>query len=196
MVQYHEWRAGWWEQRVGGTFQDRPEYLEGANAYAYRQASIRRAMRDFCKRAWQFVPAWICLGSVPATDTDPAGDDHPNGIADPSVADANAHDSTISSIPELEPVLVANVSALPSAANASADADTSSINSLPSLETVAPSSECSHEGRHHQCSIAGHLHRENDSMELPSHRTMSRLTIVTLEEEAEGDAAVSSDEED
>ncbi|RDX40751.1 hypothetical protein OH76DRAFT_1459407 [Lentinus brumalis] len=54
VIQYHEWRAGWWEQRVGTTFQDRPDYLEGANAYAYRQASIRRAMRDFCKRAWQF----------------------------------------------------------------------------------------------------------------------------------------------
>ncbi len=47
-IVYHTWRAGAWHDAVDQVHKDRPDYLEGANAYARRQASIRVAMRDVC----------------------------------------------------------------------------------------------------------------------------------------------------
>ena len=54
--------------RVDAKFMDRPDYREGANAYALRQAAVRTSLRDFCKKTWQHVPQWICLGGVEADE--------------------------------------------------------------------------------------------------------------------------------
>ncbi len=60
--EYHRWRAAWWEHRVPVTQQQRADIVEGMRAYAHRQASIRRQMRDYCTKAWTHVRAWVCLG--------------------------------------------------------------------------------------------------------------------------------------
>ncbi|RPD55780.1 hypothetical protein L227DRAFT_588422 [Lentinus tigrinus ALCF2SS1-6] len=61
-VAYHTWQAGVWEATVGKVHPDRADYLEGANAYACCQASIRVAMRDFCAVTWRHVHQWVSLG--------------------------------------------------------------------------------------------------------------------------------------
>ncbi|RDX41714.1 hypothetical protein OH76DRAFT_1459063 [Lentinus brumalis] len=61
--EYHNWRASWWQEHVGRTFQQRAELTEGMRAYAHRQAAIRRRMSEYCKRAWAFVGAWPWAGT-------------------------------------------------------------------------------------------------------------------------------------
>ena len=64
VTEYHEWAARRWDGMVGRSFSDHDDYLEGADAYAYRQASLRRALRVRCLHAWRYVPRWLSLGSV------------------------------------------------------------------------------------------------------------------------------------
>ncbi|KAI1784423.1 hypothetical protein LXA43DRAFT_901675 [Ganoderma leucocontextum] len=52
-------RARWWEERIDHNFEDCPDYREGANAYAYRQAWLRRSMRDRCIYLWRSVKRWM-----------------------------------------------------------------------------------------------------------------------------------------
>lgn len=66
-IVYHEWAASWWNGRVDQVHLERPEYREGANAYARRQASLRQTLRDFCVKTWRDVPRWLCI-------TDPSED--------------------------------------------------------------------------------------------------------------------------
>ncbi|RPD55075.1 hypothetical protein L227DRAFT_615722 [Lentinus tigrinus ALCF2SS1-6] len=61
-IVYHTWRAEVWLATVDRVHQDRPDYLEGANAYARRQATIRTAMSDFCAVSWRHVQQWVGLG--------------------------------------------------------------------------------------------------------------------------------------
>ncbi|KAI0712134.1 hypothetical protein C8Q76DRAFT_693826 [Earliella scabrosa] len=67
-ITYHEWAAAQWPARVDTKFVERPDYREGANAYARRQAAVRTSLRDFCKRTWQHVPQWVCLGGADADE--------------------------------------------------------------------------------------------------------------------------------
>ncbi|KAI0739290.1 hypothetical protein C8Q80DRAFT_1222396 [Daedaleopsis nitida] len=50
ILAYHEWHSLWWEGQVGRNinFNDRPGYQEGADAYVFRQASIRTCSHHFC----------------------------------------------------------------------------------------------------------------------------------------------------
>ncbi|RDX43071.1 hypothetical protein OH76DRAFT_1458528 [Lentinus brumalis] len=68
-IVYHTWRAGMWHDVVNQVHEGRPDYLEGANAYARRQAAVRVAMRDFCAVTWRHVHQWVFLG-LDATEDD------------------------------------------------------------------------------------------------------------------------------
>ncbi|RPD56066.1 hypothetical protein L226DRAFT_546322 [Lentinus tigrinus ALCF2SS1-7] len=76
-IAYHAWRAAEWHAVVGKVHTDCPDYLEGANAYARRQATIRVAMRDFCAASWRHVPQWVRLGLEATTDDLDAMDGQP-----------------------------------------------------------------------------------------------------------------------
>ena len=80
MIAYHEWQSEWWKGQVGANFQTKEDYSEGANAYAYRQASIRRRMRDHCTHAWRYVKQWVCL-TLPLTSTTPSETDDANTVS-------------------------------------------------------------------------------------------------------------------
>ena len=60
---YHEWAAANWVSMIDCIFADQPDYREGANAYARRQASVRLSMRNFCEKSWRYVKEWVCLGT-------------------------------------------------------------------------------------------------------------------------------------
>ncbi|KAI0684985.1 hypothetical protein C8T65DRAFT_712842 [Cerioporus squamosus] len=55
---YHQWAATHWSSLVDQTFPDHPDYREGANAYALRQAAMRDSMRAFSEKSWCYVRAW------------------------------------------------------------------------------------------------------------------------------------------
>ena len=65
--EYFAWHARWWERHAAPCDQ-RPDFMEGVRAYALRQASIRRRMRDWCANAWRYVSAWVCLGQAISDD--------------------------------------------------------------------------------------------------------------------------------
>ncbi len=90
--EYHDWRAGWWEKQAVLTVQQRADLLEGMCAYAHRQASIRRQMRNYCQRAWSHVRAWVCLGQEVSDAIDPpAGEPSDSEAGDmPSLYTASA----------------------------------------------------------------------------------------------------------
>ena len=66
VVVFHKCKAEWWEDQLGRTFLERPQYLEGADAYAHRQAAIRRALCSYCLHSWRFVPSYVACGDVDA----------------------------------------------------------------------------------------------------------------------------------
>ncbi|KAI1796696.1 hypothetical protein LXA43DRAFT_1057566 [Ganoderma leucocontextum] len=84
VIAFHGWKAEWWEDYVGRNYQEQPEYLEGANAYAYRQAAIRKAMRDHCRHVWRlvFVDAAfeVTKASAPLCDGNNTVDDDKESI--------------------------------------------------------------------------------------------------------------------
>ena len=61
---YYIWWAQWRAAQAALPRSHDLELVEGAAAYAHRQASIRQRMHDFCERAWGCVRAWICLGHI------------------------------------------------------------------------------------------------------------------------------------
>ncbi|RPD56280.1 hypothetical protein L226DRAFT_469306, partial [Lentinus tigrinus ALCF2SS1-7] len=64
--EYLDWHSRWWQGHTALMFHQRAETVEGAHAYAYRQALIRNKMATYCERAWRYVRAWVCLGLVPS----------------------------------------------------------------------------------------------------------------------------------
>ncbi|PIL33149.1 hypothetical protein GSI_04599 [Ganoderma sinense ZZ0214-1] len=62
VIMFHMRKAEWWEDQPGRTFLEHPQYVEGANAYAYRQAAIRRAMASGCRRSWGFIASYVAPG--------------------------------------------------------------------------------------------------------------------------------------
>lgn len=71
-TEFHGWRAHWWLALVSESevFLDKPDYREGSDAYARRQASLRLSMRDQCMSTWKDVAAWIHLGEGEESDSD------------------------------------------------------------------------------------------------------------------------------
>lgn len=63
VLAYHEWHADWWELLAFAKTGLSPDKEEGSVAYAYRQASIRLALREECQRLWANVDAFVA-GSV------------------------------------------------------------------------------------------------------------------------------------
>jgi hypothetical protein len=58
------WEAGWWKEKARGRASSMtPEELEGAIAYAERQADIRLEMRDHFARLWRYAPRYVELGT-------------------------------------------------------------------------------------------------------------------------------------
>ncbi|RPD53249.1 hypothetical protein L226DRAFT_576495 [Lentinus tigrinus ALCF2SS1-7] len=88
-VAYYDWHATWWEAHAGPTHLSRPEAIEGVHAYACRQASIRRRMREFCRSAWSCVRAWVCLGQ---------GSSETFCLDEPLPADGSSADSDLPSL--------------------------------------------------------------------------------------------------
>ncbi|KAI1784325.1 hypothetical protein LXA43DRAFT_901839, partial [Ganoderma leucocontextum] len=67
-VASHEQRAYWWETQIGRNFADRPDYCEGADSYAYRQASIRHSMKDHCSNLWASIKDCLSTGPYDLDD--------------------------------------------------------------------------------------------------------------------------------
>lgn len=67
-IAYHGWARDRWYGQLDKRFDDRPDYREGANAYASRQAAIRASLRAFCVKTWEHVRVWVCLGSANEED--------------------------------------------------------------------------------------------------------------------------------
>ncbi|OSC96771.1 hypothetical protein PYCCODRAFT_1472340 [Trametes coccinea BRFM310] len=72
VIAYHEWAENKWTSFVNRRFPDQADYREGVDAYARRQAHVRRSMREYCANAWSDVPLWVCLGAVDEDDDLPA----------------------------------------------------------------------------------------------------------------------------
>ena len=73
-IAYHQQCAHWWELQVGRSFADRPDYLEGANSYALRQASIHHSMKEHCNGLWSSIMDCMSHGlhdldEIPGTPT-------------------------------------------------------------------------------------------------------------------------------
>ena len=70
---YHAWRGNRWEERVSLVYPSMPDFLEGANAYAYRQASLRQALAVHCRSVSELMAQCMsasCFGGdlLPSVD--------------------------------------------------------------------------------------------------------------------------------
>lgn len=59
VLAYHAWHANWWEELAFARLDLTSICEEGYAGYAYRQASIRRSMRDDCQLLWRNVAAFV-----------------------------------------------------------------------------------------------------------------------------------------
>ncbi len=100
--EYFSWHADSWEKHARSPSSDLDDVTEGMRAYAHRQASIRRKMRDYCRTAWRYVGAWVCLGQGTSDESGTATSLTSDSI--PSLASSFA-DSTES----IQAVLEANM---------------------------------------------------------------------------------------
>ncbi|OBZ77742.1 hypothetical protein A0H81_02190 [Grifola frondosa] len=64
VLEFHSWQAHWWTTMVNRRIFSQSGYLEGANAYAYRQCAIRTAMREKCEHTWRYVAEWLSVGDL------------------------------------------------------------------------------------------------------------------------------------
>ncbi|PIL33334.1 hypothetical protein GSI_04785 [Ganoderma sinense ZZ0214-1] len=65
---FHDAQSKWWEGWVNLAFPEHPddsEFLEGVNAYAYRQASIRRAQEVHCSSLARVIRYWFSGKKLP-----------------------------------------------------------------------------------------------------------------------------------
>lgn len=85
VADYHKWAARRWDNMVRSNFIDRDDYLEGADAYARRQASLRRALRLRCLHAWRCVPQWMSMGRVGEGEDEGGAD----GVGETTVGSLN-----------------------------------------------------------------------------------------------------------
>jgi hypothetical protein len=59
------WEVGWWKGKAHGRASSMTaEELEGAVAYAERQADIRMQLHDHFTHLWRFVQQYIASGSI------------------------------------------------------------------------------------------------------------------------------------
>lgn len=59
MLAYHAWHGNWWEALAWAKLDLLPACEEGYAGYAYRQASVRRALRNDCQLLWRNVAAFV-----------------------------------------------------------------------------------------------------------------------------------------
>ena len=63
VLAFLSWEADWWREKAHGRASSMsPEELEGAVAYAERQAAMRTELGDHFRHLWRFVPAYIAMG--------------------------------------------------------------------------------------------------------------------------------------
>lgn len=67
VVAYHTWHARWWDDLSYVREDLSAPCEEGYAAYAFRQASIRRALSGNCSLLWRNVPAFVA-GLIEATE--------------------------------------------------------------------------------------------------------------------------------
>ncbi|OBZ68235.1 hypothetical protein A0H81_12000 [Grifola frondosa] len=61
VLAFHVWMAQRWRGLLDRQVFTSPGYMEGANAYAHRQAEIRLEMHNKCTFAWRHVQEWLSL---------------------------------------------------------------------------------------------------------------------------------------
>ena len=66
MIEFHRWQGAWWLEKIGicvtlpeQRVAEQDSFLEGANAYARRQAFVRCSLLSRCAQAWKDVPTWV-----------------------------------------------------------------------------------------------------------------------------------------
>jgi hypothetical protein len=62
VLEFLDWHANWWEAQAARWAELETEMMEGLAAYAHRQSTIRRALRDHFAHIWRYVPDYIKLG--------------------------------------------------------------------------------------------------------------------------------------
>lgn len=85
VVSYHDWSQNWWKTRLDRAFNDCPDYREGANAYAYRQASVWRSMKTRCYSLWR-VETEVC----DAHSADHVFSDRAESLQSPTLAEGES----------------------------------------------------------------------------------------------------------
>ncbi|KAG0700257.1 hypothetical protein DFH29DRAFT_1070211 [Suillus ampliporus] len=58
VLAFFEWQAGWWDKQGARHQFVSHEFMEGALAYAHRQATLRRRMSTHFRSLWEAVPSW------------------------------------------------------------------------------------------------------------------------------------------
>ncbi len=61
---FHNVQGKWWEGHVNGSFLECPKYLEGANMYAYWQASICCNIEMHCRSLANIMQYWFSSGQI------------------------------------------------------------------------------------------------------------------------------------
>lgn len=62
ILAFFEWQGNWWDRQGEGLPFVSAQQSEGVNAYAKRQAAIRRALRIACIHDWKDVDEWVKMG--------------------------------------------------------------------------------------------------------------------------------------
>jgi len=75
VLAYLIWEGDWWEKKAGARPSLDPAEREGVDAYAYRQAAIRRAMHSNFSHLWRYVPEYVERGR-PETEEEEMGRGH------------------------------------------------------------------------------------------------------------------------
>ena len=95
VAEYHSRECARWEERVHRHFADRPDYLEGANGYALRQASFHCSLQERSTELWKVVRD--VMDEHPQCSYDSLTSSEPSeSLASPTLADtASAHHETV-----------------------------------------------------------------------------------------------------
>jgi hypothetical protein len=62
ILAFFDWHAGWWEARRALHENLTPQMAEGMNAYACKQAQLRRSLRTSFNHLWRSSEQLISLG--------------------------------------------------------------------------------------------------------------------------------------
>ncbi|KAG1788974.1 uncharacterized protein HD556DRAFT_1311720 [Suillus plorans] len=70
VLAFLEWQGSWWHQCTMLRSSEKTTEQEGLQAYAYRQAALRSAMRTSFQARWSFVSHLSSMSSTPASEDD------------------------------------------------------------------------------------------------------------------------------